>query len=283
MSKRFAFVAAFLLLVVACGGDKDEADLNSALASVSPGATQATGGATAAPGAGATAAPAKTAAPAAQGATSSQPRPASQGGLDLPKDGSYVYNLEGTSTDPTNPTAPPRAYKGTLTRQYSHSGNVVTEEQTTDQSPGRTTQRYRFEATRVVLLSVRVESPQGDFSCDFDPPLLVAHVPVRPEKIPTQQFKGSGNACNGTLDVEILRKEDAKDANGRSWSTWRIHVKTSTKSGQFSLTADNTLWRSPDIGVDIRSDGTSSGQIGSGPTGAKFKGTAKAALKSYPR
>jgi hypothetical protein len=281
MRKGSILIAAFFLLAVACGGGKKEANLNNALTSASPGTTAATV-TSAVPGTKASTAPATSVVPAAQGPTNSQPKPAAQGGVNLPKDGKYLYTLEGESTDPTNPSAAPRPYKGTLTKQYSHSGNVVTEEQTTDQSPGRQTQRTRWESDKIVLLSVKVDSPQGTFSCAFDPPLLVAHLPLHPETIPTQHFKGSGNACTGTLDVQVIRKEAVKDANGKSWSAWRIHIKTSTKSGQFSLAADGTRWQAPEIGVDVRNVGSSSGQIGTGPTAPKFRGTATAALKTYP-
>lgn len=285
--KRAAVFVVFLALVAgaaACGSEKKAADLNDALTSASPGATASAGAqASASPGAKATAAaPGSTAAAPGQGATASTPKPASEGGQNPPKDGTYTYTLDGTASDPTNPNAPPRAYKGTLTKKYSHSGNVYTEEQTTDQSAGRTTQRTRWESTRILLLYVKVETPQGDFSCEFNPPLVIAHLPVRPETIPTQQFKGNGNACNGTLDVQIVRKETSKDATGKAWSAWRVHIKTTTKAGQFTTTGDDTRWIAPEIGVEVRSDGSSNTKIGTGPTGGQFKATAKTALKSYP-
>jgi len=283
--KRLGIVVAFVLLAGACGGGKKEANLNNALTSASPGAT-ASAATNASPGASAPAgAPSGGSGTSGggQGATASTPKPASQGGQNAPKDGKYTYTIDGSASDPTNPTAPARPYKGTLTKQWSHSGNVYTETQTTDASAGRTTQKTRWESTRISLLYVKAETQGGDFYCEFSPPLLISHLPVKAETIPTQQFKGSGNACDGTLDIQIIRKETVKDANGKSWSTWRVHIKTKTKAGQFTTSGDDTRWVSPDLGTEVRTDGTSQTLIGTGPTATKFNASAKTALKTYPK
>jgi hypothetical protein len=278
MNKRLLVAAVtFFLLAAACGKEGSEANLAVEGATTAPTATaQApTASATAsapAPGA-ATSAPG---APAAPG-TASKPAPAAQGGVNTPKDGRYVYDYRGESTSPFNPGGPQK-FEGELTTEVSHQGNVYQREQTTSVQPGRTTTRSRWEADRIVLLYIKFETQGGDFSCEFDPPLLIAKIPIKPETFPTQSFKGKGNACNGKLDITVVGKEPAKDTSGRAWSTWRVHVRTQTTTDQGTQSSDQTQWFSPDLGIEIRSQGSFSGQFGA----AKFEGNDTAVLKRHP-
>ncbi len=283
MTKRLsiAFVA-FLMLFAACGRE------GSILSSLSqddetprPGATSTpvvTGPSPSATGAAATATPT-----APGGATAApQTEPVAEGGVNTPKDGRYTYTYSGESTDPFNPSAPPERFSGELVKEYSHQDNVYTEEQTNSETPGRFTTRTRWEATKIFLLSFSTETAGGDFRCTFDPPLTIANIPIKPGTIPTQNFKGEGNACNGKLDITVERKEDVKDAAGRTWSTWRTKVRIETGNSQFTNASDETTWLSPELGVDVRSDGVTNGEIRT-PTGSqKFSGKAASALKSNP-
>ena len=274
-------VAALLLLVAACGR---EGPLTSELAAgtATPAATStpaATATATGAPQATSTAA--ASAAPGGAGAAATA-KPASQGGVNTPKDGRYVYRYKGEQTDPFNPTAGPQQFDGELTVESSHSGNVYTAEQTNTESPGRVTTRTRWEPTRILLLSFKTETAGGDFNCTYDPPILIAKVPFHPEKFPTQNTKGSGNACDGKFDINVERMETVKDATGRSWSTWRVHVVFTVGNEQFTNTTDQIQWFSPDLGLEIRTQETSKGEVRTPGGSQKFGGTSNSVLKSHP-
>lgn len=285
MSKRLiAAVATLLVFAAACGKESDEADLTtgrgtSAPTTTSGPAASAAAAASAAPGTtrNAPEATSQAAAPASKPVTK-----APEGKVNPPKDGKYVYTLKGEASDPFNPAGPPQRFDGELTKQVSHKGNVYTEEQTTSESAGRNTTRTRWEATRVLLLSFKAETPAGDFSCTLNPPLVVVKFPVKPERYPTQQIKGQGNACNGTLDITVERKETAKDATGRNWSTWRARVKLVVSNDQFKNTSDQTQWSSPDIGTEIRTSGKTQGEVKTATGSQKFQSTETTALKSRP-
>jgi hypothetical protein len=281
---------ALLLITAACGGGKNKSSLTNSETSASPGAT-----ASAAPGK--SAAPAKNGAKTATGGattgsksgSASKPTSAAapkvvSGGYAPPKDGSYTYRLDGEATNPFNPASPPQKFSNeSLTKKISHSGNVITTEQTTSTSAGTSTQKVRWEADRVLLLYVNASTPQGDYGCTFNPPLLITRFPVRPGTIPTQHFKGSGNACNGTLDITIERREAAKDANGKSWDAWRVRVKTSANAGQFTQNSDDTRWVSPVLAEEVRSTGTFTLTIKGAAGSGSSHGSQTTALKSYPK
>jgi hypothetical protein len=206
------------------------------------------------------------------------------GGYSPPKDGKYEYRLDGEATNPFNPAAPPQKFSNeTLTKTVTHSGSVITTEQTTSTNAGKTTQRVRWESSRVLLLYVNAETPQGNYSCTFNPPLLITKFPVRAGTIPTQAFKGSGNACSGKLDIAIERRESAKDANGKSWDAWRVRVKTQSNAGQFTQNSDDTRWVSPTLAEEIRSQGTFSLKINGAGGSQTSHGSQTTVLKSYPK
>ena len=277
-----------LLLAASCGGGKKETSLANLGASASPGAASAKPGSTgAAPAAKAGAKGGTTSAASKAGSSAKAGGPAPKtvaGGYTPPKDGDYVYRLDGEATNPFNPAAPPQKFSNqTLTKKVSHSGNVITTDQTSSTSSGKTTQRVRWEPTRLLLLYVNAETPQGDFSCTFNPPLLLAHFPVHPETIPTQPFKGQGSACNGKLDITIERREPAKDTTGKSWDAWRVHVRTETTAGQFTQDSDDRRWVSPALGEEIRTQGTFTYKISGAGGSQTGHGSQTSVLKSYPK
>ncbi len=292
MRKFLVPAVALMVLAAACGGGKKESTLTnnqgasatpSAMTSAKPGKTAASAkpGASAAAGGGATTgSKSSTGGTQAGGAVTK----VVSGGYSPPKDGSYVYRLDGEATNPFNPAAPPQKFTNeTLTKKISHSGNVITTEQTTSTSAGTSTQRVRWEADRVLLLYVNASTPQGDYGCTFNPPLLITKFPVKPGTIPTQQFKGSGNACTGTLDITIEKRESAKDANGKSWDAWRVKVKTSASTGQFTQNSEDTRWVSPTLAEEVRSSGTFSLKINGAGGSQTSHGSQTTALKTYPK
>jgi hypothetical protein len=287
MKKVLAFLAAAMLLLAACGreGPEDSSALTTsdpsaptasadAVASEAPGA--ATAKASAPAGSTATTAPGTSAATAAP-ATSDRTAPA-EGRANPPADGTYVYNYSGEASDPFNPAGPPTKFSGELTNEISHSGSTYTAEITNSEQPGRTTIKTRWSAAKVEMLSLQTESAAGDFGCTFNPPLLITKFPIKPETFPTQQLKGEGNACNGSLDITVVRKTTAADATKKSWSVWEVKVKTQIKSGQLTITQNETRYVSPELGVEVKSVGTSDGQYAA----QKFKTSSTSTLKRHP-
>lgn len=297
MSRRSLVVlAALTLFAAACGREGSIVpDLTAGGTAASPAADGST------PGPGATASPAATAGAAAGGGEGATPaptaagsagggggaaaaptKPASEGGVNPPKDGTYVYDYSGEASDPFNPAAPPERFDGELNVDVSHSGNVYTSEQTNTEQPGRFTTRARWEADRILLLSYKSETAGGDFGCVLDPPLVIAKIPIKPETFPTQTIKGSGNACDGKLDLTVEAKQTVKDANGKDWDTWRVRVQLQVGNEQFTNTSDQRQWLAPELGVEIRSEGTSSGEFRTPGGAQQFGGNAKTVLKRHP-
>lgn len=284
MTRRTLFaVIAYLLLAAACGREGGtEGEL--AVEGRTPGPTATATAPGASPRA-TTTAPAATTAPGAAaapgGAAPTQTtKPAAEGGVNTPKDGRYVYEYKGQSSNPFNPGAPPQDFDGELTSEYTHSGNVYTRETTNSEQPGRQTTRSRWEPAQILLLSIKIETAGGDFNCTYDPPLVIAKIPIKPEKFPTQHFEGEGNACNGKLDITVERQENVTDATGRSWPTWRVLVDLEVGNEQFTNRSRQTQWFSPDLGIEVRTDGTSETEVRSPP--GKFTGNATTVLKSHP-
>ena len=285
MRKVLAVLAVAVMALSACGreGGDEELDITTAQEDDEPTATPKAdkkAAATQAPDdekAGAEATPKATeAAPAATAAAA--PAKAPEGRYNDPKVGAYTYDVKGEGTDQMNPAAPPQKYEGEITVEISRSGDITTREQTSSEETGRLTIRTKRETSRVLLVSFKSETAIGDFGCELDPPLVITKFPVKPEKFPTQTFKGRGNSCDGKLDIEILRQETAKDASGKSWSTWVARTRQEVKTNQGTLVSDQTRWVSPDLGVEIKGDQVSSGQFGA----QKFKNEGTSVLTDYP-
>jgi len=283
MRKPLLLALTLLLVMGACSKSK-EGNLTLGGTSASPGATAATGGtATSAPKtsakAGGTKPAATTSSSGTKGGSQSTPKPAPAGGSNTPKDGSYGYTVSGTATNPQ--TGQPSNYSNqTVTAKISHKGDVYSTEQSSNQ--GTNTSKDQWTSTKVLFLSVSISSPYGTFSCTYKPPLTIAKFPTKPETFPQQQLSGSGNACGGTLDIQVLRKENVADATGHSWSSWVIHVKINSSfkyNGQTITTkSDEMRWVSPDLGVQVKSVADTESDT---PFG-KAKGHATSLLKSHP-
>jgi hypothetical protein len=61
-------------------------------------------------------------------------------------------------------------------------------------------------------------------------------------------------------------------------SDWRVKVKTTVKSERLTVTQDETRWISPDLGIEVRSNGSSKATFGT----QNFTSTSTSALKSHP-
>lgn len=284
MKKWLVAIVCGVLVFAACGREGPATQdtlataepLESPLETEEPAAT-ATPRATAPDATTAPAATARAAAPAGGAAATSAPAAKPPPGrFNPPQDGAYVYSYSGTRSDPF--AGGEEEFSGELTNEVTHSGNVLTTESTNSESPGRTTIRTRWSDTKVEMLSLKTESQAGDFSCTFDPPLIIAKFPVKAETYPKQELKGEGNACNGTLEITFERQEAAKDATGRSWNAWRVRVKTTVKSDQLTITQNETRWIPPELGTEVRSTGSSQATFGA----QKFNQNSTTALKSRP-
>ena len=283
MKKPLMLIAALVVLFAGCGKAK-EANVNLGVTSASPGAsTSAAPGASSAPTATAKAGSSKAAGGSSpstskSGGVTTTPKPAAPGRSNPPKDGRYSYRADGiVQQGNTNP----QTYSNqTITADDSHSGAIYSS--TVQNSQGTTTTKTQWSSTKVTLVSIDIESPSGSFKCAYNPQPTIVKFPIKAETYPQQKLSGSGNACGGTLDISYLRKENVQDATGHTWSTWVVHVKTSTtvkfNGTTTTITSDETRWVSPDLGVEIKSvsDGTQDSAFG------KSKSHVTLLLKSHP-
>lgn len=288
MRKGLAVAAAAALLLTACGREGTPKDV-AAFSDASPSPTAT---AKAARGAKASATPAATqdapaatsepAAPQAPAATSGPQQTAAPGTQQPPKDGRYTYDFKGKANDPTNPTASQQSFEGERYSQVSHNGSSYTIVTTNSEESTRVTTKLNWGQDKVELTSIAIQTQLGEFSCAFDPPLVIVRFPIKPETYPTQNFKGQGNACDGKLDITVERQEAAQDATGRSWNAWRVKVRTETRSESFDLTTDETRWVSPDLGMEVRSEAKSNGSFKSGAFSGDIAGESTSVLRSHP-
>jgi len=293
MTNRFvAALFASALLFAACGSGDDvdpaaaggpsptaegqDGDDTDADAGTDDGDPSGSGATTAPGGASATQAPAATPAPV---------KKASEGEVNRPRAGSYVYDLDGRGTGPgcTDPNGCATPDGATSTDEVSYSGDVMTVKTTSSEGSGATTTRFRWEAKRLLLLQIRTDTAFGSFGCTFEKPVTVAKFPIKVESYGKQTWKGDG--CEGSSTIEIVGQEDVKDASGKTWKTWKSNQDTVYDFGSVSGTIDGMQWQSPDLGWTIRSQEESDGTItggGPGGTGANFQVEGTTALKSHP-
>jgi len=287
MPKRsaVAIAVAALLLLAACGREGVPGEVTSlqdaspspsastaAVASATPAATKKAAAASATPAA-------STAAPAASARPSETVEP---GTFRRPTGGRYTYAYEGKGTDPTNPAGPERSFEGKRYTEVSHSANDYTFVGTNSEDSTRTTTKTTWSSTKVELTFIEIQTQVGTFSCRFDPPLVITKFPVKAETYPSQTFKGEGNACDGKLDITVVKRESATDAAGKPWDAWQVKVHTETRSSNFDITTDETRWVSPELGIEVRSNANSNGNFKSGAFSGKISGTAVSTLEKYP-
>lgn len=295
MRKLIVLLSVFTLLAAACGGG-DEGELTTTQGTARPEATSE-------------AEPEPTAEPDEDGdaaddggdavepgtqtdeggdqpeSTQAPAEPQGSSGVNPPSDGTYVYDLEGSSTDPFNPAGPPREFAddAEATVDVTHSGDVYTSETTNSESPGVSTTKTKWESSRVLLLSLKTETGGGDFGCVFDPPIVATKLPPAPEAYATQEWQCKDSEGSGSTDITIVGQEDVTDANGKTWSTWKVETHTVFDFGQASGVQDDTRWVAPELGMDVRSEGSSEGEfeLGAGQT-QPFTSESRTVLKRHP-
>lgn len=220
------------------------------------------------------------------GSDGSDPQQAAgEGQVNPPQTGDYVYDLDGTSTDPFNPAGREYPDDATATVELSKDGDVYTSKATNSEDPGANTTRIRRGPDRALLLFTKQERPGVSFSCTFQPPVEILHIPIRAETFPTQEWSSDG--CEGTTDITVVGKEDVTDANGETWSTWKIEQETDytfrSEQGTATGTIRTTNWLSPDLGTSVKShdrnDGRFENETG---TSQSFSSDTTVTLKSHP-
>jgi hypothetical protein len=288
MRKLIVLLAVLALVAAACGGGDDEAELATRAATPTPAAEDAPepgeeNGETPAPGE----QPGTGTGDEPEGSVTDPeavPPAAEPGQPNRPRAGTYVYDLSGQASDPLNPAGPPRSFPddAEVQSEISWDGDIQTVVTTNSEAPGRTTTRWRWSADRLEFLSIRTQMPGGDFGCVFEPPILAANFPIQTGSLPDQSWGCEDSDGSGETSITIEGQEDVQDANGQTWSTWRVSTSTQFDFGQVRGNQESTSWMSPDLGVDIRSEGSQDGEFG-GPVGAQsFASEQQTALKRYP-
>jgi hypothetical protein len=206
---------------------------------------------------------------------------AKKGTVNVPKEGTYLYDYESERTSATTPNATPQRTDAELSSKVTVSRDVVTVEDKTSENPAVATVQRRFADDGVYELSFRTKFPQGTSSCTFDEPTKVLPIPLKDAKMPDQSLAGDGSSCNGERDVTVEGPQSIKDADGVTWTTWRIEMTTTVKSPT-GITSRNTLktWFSPDLGKEIRAQSVAENLTADGQVAARGESTQL--LKSYP-
>lgn len=208
---------------------------------------------------------------------------APEDGLNVPKAGDYVYDYESRVTNNATPDATPRrsAPDAELTSTVTVDGDVVAIAEKTTEGDAVATVERRFDDDAIVELSFETKTPQGRSGCDLSDPITVAPIPLEADELDTQRFEGDGQACDGERTVAVEGRENVEDADGVTWSTWRIVTENVVRS-EFGVTARNelTMWLSPDLGKEIRTRGVVENVDAEGEVVAR--GETETVLKSYP-
>lgn len=285
--KRSVWIPLVVLAVTAAGacskGGKGELATRIDTGSPSPTAPAVSGqpphgGATAAPGA----SKAKPSAGAGSGGAAATPLPtpgpvkaASNPAVpNHPKQGIYVYALSGSGTEVGGSR---RSYpEGSESRvEFKGGPDEYSIQTSSSQDPNRrTTIRTRWEPNRVLLLQTVLSTGAGDIPCNYEPPVEIVHIPVKPE---TWTQTWSNQQCNGTAELTVHGMEDVAAA-GRTWRTWKVSTKTTYSFGAITGTLTATEWLSPDLGTSVKGEEHNEGKFGAQP----FTSDTATMLKTYP-
>jgi hypothetical protein len=249
----------------------------------SPTATAAT---TAAPPASPAPAPATKAPPAptrpAPTTPAAAPSTAAGAPLSLPRLGTYVYDLSGTTQSPL--LGIPQAYQPGATlsvdiyeRNAQADGTEIGSRGTSSQDQVQTTTKQVYQASKVLLTFTNLTFlGLASYDCSYAPPPEVLPVPLEAVTIPTQSW--SGPQCSGSLQLTVQPPEKVTAA-GQTWNAWRVHtVLHYVAQSSVDATIDTTSLVSPELGTAVTSDSTTSGKV----AGSAFKSHQVTSLRSHP-
>lgn len=182
-------------------------------------------------------------------------RAAPQGRVNLPAEGTYRYEYTAESTNNTLPDATPQRADddARLTSEVTVEGEVVTISDETTEGPAVATVNRRLAEDGVYDLSFETTSPRGTAGCTFDEPVQILPIPLEEREFEPQPFAGDGASCDGERKVTVEGAEDIQDAQGTTWSTWKVVMENTVRSNVgLSSTSTLTAWFSPDLGKEIK-------------------------------
>jgi hypothetical protein len=207
---------------------------------------------------------------------------AAEGKVNRPTEGRYLYTLSSSTTNAATPDSPARTsspdaeFQSTIT----YDGDVVITQDRIKDSSGVATVKRRWTDDAIEELSFETKTDRGSGGCTFDEPAVVLSIPVKTGKLPAVTFEGEGTNCNGSRKISVERQEDAIDASGSAWPTWRIRAETVVKSTGLTNKSTNTQWFSPDLGKEVRATSVSEYINPSGGVAARAE--SEILLKTYP-
>ena len=202
--------------------------------------------------------------------------------VSLPKLGTYVYDLAGTTQSPLLGIAQPYQAGATLTIDVDETnpqagGTEVGFRGTTSQDQVQTTTKQVYQGSRVVLTLTNLTFlGLASYDCSYVPPPEILPIPLQAVTVPAQSW--SGTQCAGSLQLTVQGPETATAA-GQPWSVWRVHsVAHYVAQSSVDVTLDTTSLFSPALGMAVSSDSTTSGKV----AGSPFSSHQVTALRSHP-
>jgi hypothetical protein len=202
--------------------------------------------------------------------------------LSLPRLGTYVYDLSGTTQSPL--LGIPQAYQPGATlsvdiyeRNAQADGTEIGSKGTSSQDQVQTTTKQVYQASKVLLTFTNLTFlGLASYDCSYAPPPEVLPVPLEAVTIPTQSW--SGPQCSGSLQLSVQGAEKVTAA-GQTWNAWRVHtVLHYVAQSSVDATLDTTSLVSPELGTAVTSDSTTSGKV----AGSPFTSHQVTSLRSHP-
>jgi hypothetical protein len=202
--------------------------------------------------------------------------------VSLPKLGTYVYDLAGTTQTPLLGIAQPYQPGATLTIDVNETspqagGTEVGFRGTTSQDQVQTTTKQLYQGSRVVLTMTNLTFlGLASYDCSYVPPPEILPVPLQAVTLPAQSW--SGAQCTGTLQLTVQGPQTATAA-GQPWGVWRVHsVAHYVAQSSVDVTLDTTSLFSPVLGMAVTSDAMTSGKV----AGSPFSSHQVTSLRSHP-
>ncbi len=202
--------------------------------------------------------------------------------VSLPKLGTYVYDLSGTTQSPL--LGLPQSYPSgaTLSTNFSAAtpragGTEVVSRGTSSQDQAQTTTKWLFQPSKVLLtFSNLTFLGLASYDCTYAPAPEILPIPLQATTLPTQSW--SGAQCTGSLQLTVTGLETVSAA-GQAWNVWRVHTAVHyVAQSSVDATLDTTSLFSPELGTVVTSDSTTTGKV----AGSPFTSHQVTSLKSHP-
>src|SRR5712692_5823876 len=202
--------------------------------------------------------------------------------VSLPKLGTYVYDLSGTTQSPL--LGLPQSYPSgaTLSTNFSAAtpragGTEVVSRGTSSQDQAQTTTKWLFQPSKVLLtFSNLTFLGLASYDCTYAPAPEILPIPLPATTLPTQSW--SGAQCTGSLQLTVTGLETVSAA-GQAWNVWRVHTAVHyVAQSSVDATLDTTSLFSPELGTVVTSDSATTGKV----AGSPFTSHQVTSLKSHP-